>query len=143
MPQRLFLLACAAATLAFAACLDALYEDLPPPAGFTGSWVICCLSGRINTCPCDAGEVCAPELRACATGSCAPSASGSCGGGGSDGGPVGDGGSTADAGPLATYTPCCTQGLLSTCACGPTGCDGGTFTPCYGGRCISDGGSCP
>lgn len=151
MPQRLFLLTCAATTLAFAACLDALYEDIPPTS-FTGSWVVCCLSGRINTCPCDAGELCAPELVACSSGACAPSTAGGCstpadGGHGGDGGiQPGDGGPPGDAGQVdagrTLYEPCCLNTIVSTCACGPAGCDGGAFTPCQSGRCVSNG-SCP
>lgn len=141
MPRRLSLLIAAALS---AACLDALYED-PPLQTPPGGWVVCCLSGRVNTCPCLSESGCDPELLACAAGACAPTTAGSCGNGGDDAGTGQDGGSSGDGGTTATtFTTCCREGLISTCACDGPGCDAGTFTACRAGQCVTaGGGACP
>lgn len=132
MRPRLLLLIAAALS---AACLDALYED-PPVQTPPGGWVVCCLSGRVNTCPCLAESGCSPDLLACAAGACAPSMAGGCGGG--DAGTNQDGGSSGDGGTTATaFTTCCQGGLISTCACETPDCDAGPFTACRGGQCVS------
>jgi len=140
MPLRLLLLVAAALSLA---CLDALYEDPPLPAP-PGGWVVCCVSGRVNTCPCLDESGCNQDLLACAAGACAPRTAGSCGGGdagtGQDGGSSGDGGTT-----IITFTPCCQGGLISTCTCINGACqDAGAFTACRAGQCVEGaGGTCP
>ncbi|HYV44118.1 MAG TPA: hypothetical protein VFA20_04615 [Myxococcaceae bacterium] len=140
MPLRRLLLVAAALSLA---CLDALYED-PPLQTPPGGWVVCCVSGRVNTCPCLEASGCDPDLLACAAGACAPRTAGSCGGGGGDAG-SGDGGSSGDGGTTTfAFTTCCRSGLISTCACDATGCDAGPFTACRGSQCVSGAGStCP
>lgn len=80
-----------------AGCFDPLYED-PDPLGEV-TWAVCCVSGQVDTCPCDSPDGCPATFRACAAGTCAESQSQSCGPG-KDGGASSsqDGGAGTDAG---------------------------------------------
>lgn len=142
-------------------CFDPLYEDL----GQVRIWVVCCQQGQIDTCPCAAQAGCTPDLRACAGGRCAMSATATCSGtydagsssdGGyspPDGGPptdagtadggATDGGSSQDGGHWPPeYELCCFAGVVTTCACPASGCQGQSFAACGGGTCVEQA-PCP
>jgi hypothetical protein len=87
------------------ACLDPLYED-----GSASGYFVCCQSGRVGTCACEAGGACLPNFKPCAAGLCSTTLScGGTGGGfgfgggfsGTGGGISGTGGGSSSAGGSA------------------------------------------
>ncbi|WP_147443934.1 hypothetical protein [Corallococcus sicarius] len=107
-------------------CFDPLYED-PDPLGEV-TWAVCCVSGQVDTCPCDASDGCPSTFRACAAGTCAESLSQSCYSSDQDAGAAGtwDSGTSTgtDAGMVDAGMPM--DGGISTD--GGTGTDGGIST---------------